>query len=286
MTAEIITPEGKKEKLRFNNLLACEEPSILDKPKMDLAICMMIKKEDSYRIPELVAYHSLVGVDKFFIYYNFKEDELMANYRHFFEPLVNSGLVDLVPFYFKTKSLIDGLQRCAYQDCLYKIKGRVKWLGFSDADEFFLLQPNSQFNSLVDFLNSQNNEWTSFAFRTFMAGYGGEAKEFFARKNSTLFLNEWLLFKDEHKLREPKSIYKTDENEYVGVHWTPAHRDAMLHVPWQEALLGHYRYPYKNFTIKGIQSGSYVKNTNFKELYGQKVLEKLHSLGFGTNLNS
>ena len=42
-----------------------------------------------------------------------------------------------------------------------------------------------------------------------MVGNEGNVSDFFSNKNvknDTLFLNEWLLFKDEHKLRPPKTI--------------------------------------------------------------------------------
>ena len=253
--------------------------------QLELGMCMIIGKHDIYRIPEIITYHNLIGVGKFFIYYNFKEDELKENYRHFFEPFVKSGLVVLVPFDLNTKKYIDGIQLLAYQDCLYKAKGIVKWLAFSDADEFFLLKPSFRYHSLVDFLKSHQH-YTSCTFRTFMVGNEGNVSDFFSNKNiknDTLFLNEWLLFKDEHKLRPPKTIYKTDENDYVGVHMSPIHKKSIFYVSWHNALLGHYRYPYKEFTIKGIQNGTYKQNNSFKSLYGKKILEKLRSFGFSNN---
>ena len=96
--------------MKYENLLVCKEPDISNTPKLELGMCMIIGKYDIYRIPEVIAYHNLIGVGKFFIYYNFKEDELKENYRHFFEPFVKSGLVVLVPFDLNTKKYIEPIK--------------------------------------------------------------------------------------------------------------------------------------------------------------------------------
>ena len=48
-----------------------------------------------------------------------------------------------------------------------------------------------------------------------------------------------------------------------------------MEIPVDEAVLAHYRYPYKPYTEKGLQDGSYKQNETFKLLYSKKIFQKL-----------
>ena len=123
------------------------------KDKLVLALCIFTGPGQINRLPEFVAYHSLMGVEKFFVYYNANDKELEETQRYW-KTLVEAGIIELVPFYFKTRGYVDGIQTPAYSDCFYKHKDQVKWLGILDTDEFFKLAPSTPFETLPDYLNS------------------------------------------------------------------------------------------------------------------------------------
>ena len=134
-------------------MLSCKQPVEHVKDKLVLALCIFTGPGQINRLPEFVAYHSLMGVEKFFVYYNANDKELEETQRYW-KTLVEAGIIELVPFYFKTRGYVDGIQTPAYSDCFYKHKDQVKWLGILDTDEFFKLAPSTPFETLPDYLNS------------------------------------------------------------------------------------------------------------------------------------
>ena len=196
------------------------------------------------------------------------------------KPFVESGLIELIPFYFKTRSYIDGVQIPAYHDCIYKHKQEVEWLGILDTDEFFMLAPTSPHFLLTDFLKTVEN-YTDVCFPTaFFAYQGGNVSIYMENCKNPSFINDWLLMADENKKREPKSIYRADSIEYINVHVALGFYGEMLRVEMKDAFLGHFRYPYKNYTIEGLNTGIYQRKEYYRIIYGTNILENLHQLGF------
>ena len=279
VTASISTSSGVDE-LNFQNLLSCKESNVADSKTLELAACMLVGGTHVKRIPEFLAYHSMVGIEKFFIYYNDNPKKSIENW-HYFEPFVNSGLVEVVPYYFKTKDFFEGLQLPAYHDCLFKAKGKVKWLAFVDADEFFQLQqPNSHFKSLLDLVQSYKDNSTAFMFSTFSYAYQGDAEAYIENCVFPSFINDWLWSMDESNKRLPKSIYLTDANDYIRAHFSITLGVKKTRVAKSEAILAHYRYPYKAYTLNNIFNENYSTMPTFKNSYGAQVIDKLHSFGF------
>ena len=217
-----------------------------------------------------------MGVEKFYIYYNFKDNVLRQSWQ-FFKPFVDGGLVELFPYYFKTRNYLQGIQYTAYHECLFKAKAEVKWLGFLDVDEFFQLEPLSPFKSLTALLKA-NGQFSSVAFQTHFYAFEGNASNY---ENSCVFpsyINDWLLRKDERNRRWPKSIHQTELVTTFDPHVAVLKKKPSTTISQQHAVLAHYRFPYFDYTIQGIKDGSYRKNEAFKKNYGSRVLEKLVEL--------
>lgn len=97
-------------------------------PDHYLALCAIVRDEGPY-LAEWIAFHRLVGVERFFLYDNGSTDESAA----VLAPLCADGTVEVrpwpVPFHLHAA-------RQAYADCLERVRGRVRWLGCIDLDEF------------------------------------------------------------------------------------------------------------------------------------------------------
>ena len=92
-----------------------------------LALCCIAKDEDHY-LREWLAYHSLLGVEHFYIYDNCSAVRI----RDLLGDFVDGSRV--------TIRRIEGqkMQLPAYDDCLQSFGARCKWVGFLDIDEFAL----------------------------------------------------------------------------------------------------------------------------------------------------
>jgi hypothetical protein len=103
-------------------------------PETYLAVCAILRDEAPY-LAEWVAFHRLVGVERFFLYDNGSADDPHG----VLAPYLEVGCVDLrpwqVPFHL-------GAARRAYEDCLERVRGQARWLACLDIDEF-LFAPGS-----------------------------------------------------------------------------------------------------------------------------------------------
>ena len=243
---------------------------------MELAVCLLLGSNHAIRIPEFVTYHKMMGVEKFFIYYNEDVRNWNSTWKYF-KPFVDLGWVEMVPYYYKTRNYRLGIQHPCYHECLAKAKGIVKWLGFWDADEFIQIQPQSSFKTIVEICNSFKDANTVAFFTNFCA-YEGNATEYIEHCTHPVFINDWLLCKQEGRL--PKSIHLTDAIDYISPHLSMSLSTVRGNVPKNEAALIHFRYPYKKYTIDGLAKHTYQKNEKFKQSFAGKVKDKLLQLSF------
>jgi len=97
-------------------------------PEHYLAVCAIFRDEAPY-LAEWIAFHRLVGVERFFLYDNGSTDRPET----VLAPFVAEGCVSVrpwpVPFHLDAA-------RMAYADCLERVRGEVRWLTCLDLDEF------------------------------------------------------------------------------------------------------------------------------------------------------
>jgi hypothetical protein len=94
-------------------------------PKPYLSICAIYRWEGPY-LREWVAFHRLMGVERFFLYDNRSDDE----HREALAPYLDDGTVALTEW-----PMFPG-QVQAYDDCLARRRDESRWIAFIDIDEF------------------------------------------------------------------------------------------------------------------------------------------------------
>lgn len=97
--------------------------------KYTLAICAIFKNEADF-LKEWIEYHLLIGVDHFYLYNNFSDD----NYLEVLSQYQDKGCITLIDW------PIQHGQKLAYKDCYLKFKDEVNWLAYIDLDEFICLK--------------------------------------------------------------------------------------------------------------------------------------------------
>ena len=97
----------------------------LRRPPVGLAICAIFRDEARY-LPEWVAFHRLVGVERFYLYDNRSTDD----WRAALAPELAEGVVDVVDWPHERGQL------SAYADCLERHRTDTRWIAFIDIDEF------------------------------------------------------------------------------------------------------------------------------------------------------
>lgn len=93
--------------------------------KYNFAICAIVKNEAPY-LAEWIEYHKLLGTERFIIYDNESNDNIMD----ILGPYIDSGIVE---YHFISGA---GRQIDAYNKCLNLARGKIRWLAFIDIDEF------------------------------------------------------------------------------------------------------------------------------------------------------
>ena len=114
-----------------------------NKKKYKVSICAIFRDEAIY-FREWIEFHKIVGVDHFYLYNNFSED----NYLDVLKPYIENNSVTLIDW------PKEHAQISAYEDCIEKYAEDTEWLGFIDLDEFVV--PNSTKN-IYDFLKTFKN---------------------------------------------------------------------------------------------------------------------------------
>lgn len=98
------------------------------RPEIQLAVCAIFRDEASY-LAEWVAFHSLVGVERFYLYNNSSTDD----WRAALQPELEAGIVTVTDW---QREASVSTQTSAYEDCLRRHRADMRWIAFIDVDEF------------------------------------------------------------------------------------------------------------------------------------------------------
>ncbi len=102
------------------------------KKRYAVSICAIFKNEAQY-LKEWICYHQLIGVEHFYLYNNFSDD----NYEEVLAPFIDQGLVTLIDW-----KVMRG-QNSAYAACVEEYSGESNWIAFIDIDEYICLKDDS-----------------------------------------------------------------------------------------------------------------------------------------------
>lgn len=133
----------------------------------DLAIGAIFKDEAPY-LKEWIEFHKLVGVEHFYLYNNNSSDD----YASILQAYIDGGEVEVFQWPYVGTSWEHWLyevQAGAYQDCVFRTQGKVKWLAIVDIDEF--LTP-IQTNNVLDVL-AEYEEYGGVGFNWKLFGHSG-----------------------------------------------------------------------------------------------------------------
>jgi hypothetical protein len=126
----------------------------MSNPTDYLSICAVYRNEGPY-MREWVAFHRLMGVERFYLYNDRSEDD---GHREALAPYVEEGLItvyewpDCLP---PDVSVGDALQCATYEHCIHHHRQDSRWIAFIDLDEF-LFSPTGR--SLPDVLG-EYEQW-------------------------------------------------------------------------------------------------------------------------------
>lgn len=133
---EIVGARVKAVGYTFLMNLYC--PRKVQRKKYTVSICAIFKNESTY-FKEWIEYHKIVGVQHFYLYNNFSQD----NYFSILKPYIESGDVTLIEWPYEQGQI------SAYNDCIQRFKSESNWIGFIDLDEFVVPIDN---DNIYDFL--------------------------------------------------------------------------------------------------------------------------------------
>src|SRR5262249_4803573 len=91
----------------------------------ELAVCAIFREEAPF-LDEWIAFHTGVGVSRFYLYNNFSTD----NFRAVLGPWIACGMVSLTDWPVPVGQL------SAYGHCVRYARAECRWLAFLDIDEF------------------------------------------------------------------------------------------------------------------------------------------------------
>lgn len=132
------------------------------KKKHFLAVCAIFKNEGKF-LKEWLNYYLLAGVDHFYLYNNFSDD----NYQEILKPYIDKGLVTLIDW------PVPFGQYQAYQNCVEIYSNDANWIGFLDLDEFVVPYETKDIKQWL----SRYNKFPGVSCYWKMFGSGGIVKE-------------------------------------------------------------------------------------------------------------
>lgn len=112
--------------------------------RYDIAIVAIMKNE-GINLEEWIAYHTVAGVEKFYLY----DNESTDNTSEVLDPYIKSGLVDYV---FLPTTCKGQMQYTAYNHAIVRHRFECKYMAFVDIDEFIVPTETVSIGECVDSL--------------------------------------------------------------------------------------------------------------------------------------
>ncbi|CAF1390326.1 unnamed protein product, partial [Didymodactylos carnosus] len=110
----------------------------------NISVYTMIR-DKSRELTEWIEYHLLLGIEHFYLYDNFSNDEIGAVLK----PYLEKNLVTIIRWPFKPNDGVywNTIQRSSMNHALKNFGPFNRWMGYFDVDEYF--QPNDMIANLI-----------------------------------------------------------------------------------------------------------------------------------------
>lgn len=208
--------------------------------KYYLSACCILKDEDPF-IMEWLTYHSLIGVEHFFIYDNESASPLGDN------PLIAKfaaqGKVTLLDAPGKT------MQLPAYLHCLQTFGPQTKWLAYLDLDEFICLEKASDMRPILgayEAYSALGLNWKCFSSSGHLSSPKGLVMDNYRERflhdlERNLHIKSVIQPEKNYDVHTSHSFYPNDGEVAVGVDFRPMPpANAMIPISWGTACVHHY----------------------------------------------
>lgn len=144
--------------------------------KYRLSLCLIFKNEAPF-LKEWLEYHSMLGVEHFYMYNNNSTD----NFREIIQPYIEKGIITLIEWPYEQS------QFKAYKDCYDRFRFETNWLSFLDADEFICLKYQ---NNIVNWL-SKFDKYPAVNIHWLMFGTGGVVEHDYSSNVIEQYFASW-----------------------------------------------------------------------------------------------
>lgn len=210
-----------------------------------LALCTMVKGPNlRQEITEWVAYHSLVGIERFFIYVNDPFDD----YMQFALPNVT-----FIPFEHGINKAFF-FQQAMQNDCIQRTRDRVDWVGLNDLDEYFYFVGGENKSTPLDYFNQQKSRNISAiqARNIFWGSNNGTNDD---RATTNLTLDKYCWREPQPSRRREKVWLQPNEVQYISIHAITL-GGLQIKADPSDLLNAHFKRPHK-----GVFESRHIENT-------------------------
>lgn len=164
----------------------------------DISAVVVVKNEAKY-IEEWIVYHSMIGVNHFYVYDNDSNDNLVQ----VLQPFIQEGLVTL------KKLSGNSVQMIAYDDAIQRYGSRTEWMLWLDADEFIVLLDNQTLTEFLGQLDEKVHEllvgWMIYGSSNLVTQNEGLVIERFRKHATEDFIADYKpIFKPRYVIEKPK----------------------------------------------------------------------------------
>ena len=281
-----IEREIRMEKLkRIGNISATSTRPIWARAPYErfMTLCTMMRNEAKY-VREWVEFHSLLGVDKFFIFDNDSKDSLEAALN---KTIANVSIIQWPPVNWKEgnphsracQAFMDGTnlvewaladcQLAAFHECVRNERGRSRWISTIYVDEFLLpryddeMQLQTLPEALAPYDHMHGVRLNSFTY--------GTSHYFVPIRDDELVIETHTIRGDELSC-EKEIVDPSKVETYPSVHYA-RYLDPVWNIPWmRDVPRQHSTIRFNHYPLKSVQEAKHkgVKNLN------PRILQEIH----------
>lgn len=194
------------------------------KKKHKMCVCTMVRNQARF-LPEWIAYHARIGVERWFIYDNNSDDDI--------EEVVSS---------MKSVSLHQWpwvkTQEAGFSHCALRARDSCRWVGFIDVDEFLYFPSNVTLHHVLR--NYSTKPWVG-ELRTECHSFGPSRRKAIPKEGVTVGYTCRLAAPERHKaIIRPDALNTSLINIVHHFHL----RDGMRYVNMESRtmVINHYKY--------------------------------------------